>query len=288
MRAFLATVEEGSLSAGARALGLAQPTLGRQVAGLENALGVLLFERTGKTLVLTASGLELLEHVRAMADAATRISITASGQSQAVEGTVRVTASDAISAYILPGVVARLRKTAPGIEIDVVASDAVQNLNRRDADIAIRHVRPDHPDLIARLLRETTGHLYASTDYLRSIGYPSTPADLAHASFVGFESSDLLITALAERGVPVDQTNFKVFSDSGVTVWEMVKQGLGISVMIRDIAEISPGIECVLPDMEPFAIPIWLAAHRELHTSRRIRIVYDALAQALSGNPGSR
>ena len=85
-RAFLVTAEEGSLSAAARALGMAQPTLGRQVSALESELGVILFERAGRGLALTQSGLELVEHVRAMGDAATRVSLTASGQSQSIEG----------------------------------------------------------------------------------------------------------------------------------------------------------------------------------------------------------
>ncbi len=87
-RAFLVTAEEGSLSAAARALGLAQPTLGRQVDALEEELGVVLFERVGRGLTLTPSGLELLEHVRGMGEAATRVSLAAAGQSESIEGKV--------------------------------------------------------------------------------------------------------------------------------------------------------------------------------------------------------
>ncbi|MCJ7598755.1 MAG: LysR family transcriptional regulator, partial [Methyloceanibacter sp.] len=133
-RAFLATVEEGSLSAAARALGMTQPTLGRQVAALEQELGVVLFERVGRGLTLTPNGLELVDHVRAMRDAASQVSLTASGQSQTIEGSVCISASEAVAAYQLPPILAKLRDIAPGIEVEVVASTAVSDLRRREAD----------------------------------------------------------------------------------------------------------------------------------------------------------
>jgi len=285
VRAFLATAEEGSLSAAARVLSLTQPTLGRQVTALEEKLGVDLFKRAGRSLVLTQSGIELLEHVQAMGDAASRISLTASGQSQAIEGNVRITASDAMSAYFLPPVLKKLRQLAPGITVEIVASNTVRDLQRREADIAIRHIRPDQPDLIAKLIRETTAHLYASTEFLDLNGRPASAGDLNDAVFIGFEISDRLIAGLNELGLSLTKSNFKFVSDSGVATWEMVKHGLGIGVMVREVAAVTPGLECVLPDLAPIPVPIWLATHRELHSSRRIRLVFDLLANALRTEP---
>ena len=282
VRAFLVTAEEGSFSAAARALGLTQPTLGRQVAALENHLGVTLFERLGRSLSLTQSGLELLDHVRAMGDAANRISLTASGQSQRIEGQVRITATDLTSMHLLPDALKRLRETAPGIEVEVIASNDVRDLLRREADIAIRHGRPEQPDLIAKLVRETSIHLYASTEYLDQYGRPGSASDLSEAVFIGFDQSDRLPTRLNELGLTLTKDNFKLISESGAVAWEMVKQGLGIGVMTKEIADRTPGVECVLPDLDPIPVPIWLATHRELHTSRRIRLVFDLLAESLS------
>lgn len=281
-RAFLATAEEGSLSAAARALGLTQPTLGRQVAALEEDLGVMLFERAGRSLILTQSGLELLDHVRTMGDAASRFSLTASGQSQTIEGQVCITASDSLSAYWLPAVLEKLRKAAPGIEVEIVASNAIRDLKHREADIAIRHVRPDQPDLIAKLVRESTGHLYASTAYLDKYGRPSSPEDLSDAAFIGFENAERILPFLNGMGLSLTRENFKLVSANTVVIWEMVKQGLGIGAMMKEIADLTPGVECVLPDLEPIPIPIWLVTHRELHTSRRIRLVFDLLADAFA------
>jgi len=281
-RAFLATAEEGSLSAAARALGQTQPTLSRQVAALEDELGVMLFERVGRSLSLTKSGLDLLDHFRAMGDAARRISLTASGRSQAIEGLVRITATSVMATYHLPPMLKRLRGLAPEIEIDVVASNEVRDLTRREADIAIRHGRPEQPDLIARLIAETSYHLYASTEYLDSIGRPATASDLSDASFIGFEDPERLLPVLNPLGLSLTRRNFKLTSASGTVILELVKQGLGISLCDKNTAALMPELEPVLPELDPLSVPIWLVTHRELHTSRRIRLVFDLLAEELA------
>ena len=281
-RAFLATAEEGSLSAAARALGQTQPTLSRQVAALEQELGVTLFERVGRSLSLTQSGVELLDHFRAMGDAATRISLAASGQSQAIEGQVTITATNMMATYHLPAMLKRIREVAPGIEIEIVASNEVRDLTRREADIAIRHGRPKQPDLIAKLVHETTAHLYASTEFLDRYSRPQTAADLSDADFIGFEHAELLLPYLNPLGLSLTRDNFKLVSASGTVVMELVKQGLGIGVFTKEDAALAPNLELALPQLEPFPIPTWLATHRELHTSRRIRLVFDLLAEAFA------
>ncbi len=281
-RAFLATVEEGSLSAAARALGLTQPTLGRQVAALEAQLDIVLFERVGRSLSLTPSGIELLDHVRDMCDAANRISLTASGQSQTIEGQVRITASDIMSAYILPSAIKKLREVAPLVEIDVVAANDIRNLQLREADIAIRHVRPEQPDLIARLVSEMTAHFYASKGYLDQHGRPETFAELSEHDFIGFGDNDHMIEILNPLGLSLTAKNFRLGSQSGIVAWKMAQFDLGIIVMSDEVATSVAGMERVLPDMEPIAFPVWLTTHRELHTSRRIRLVFDLLAEFLT------
>ena len=174
IRAFWATAEEGSFSAAARALGQTQPTLGRQVAALEEDLGVTLFERAGRSLLPTKAGLDLLEHCREMGAAAQRISLTASGASQAVEGQVRITATDIMCLHVLPPAVAQIRRVAPGIEVDLVAANDIRDLLRREADIAVRHVRPEQADLTARLVQEATARPYAATRYLEARGRPAS------------------------------------------------------------------------------------------------------------------
>ncbi|MEM7442907.1 MAG: LysR family transcriptional regulator [Pseudomonadota bacterium] len=282
VRAFLATVEEGSLSAASRALGLTQPTLGRQVAALEEELGVTLFERVGRSLALTQSGRELVEHVRAMGEAANRISLAASGQSQAVEGKVLITASDITSAYLLPTAIKRLREVAPLLEIDIVAANDIRDLQRREADIAIRHVRPEQPDLIARLVQEATGRFYAATSYLDRRGRPTRLAELPSHDFISFGDADQMIGYMTPHGLSLTRSNFRLGSKSGIVAWELAKSGLGIAPMSDEVGAMTPGMEPVPVEMEPFVFPVWLTTHRELHTSRRIRLVFDLLADFLS------
>lgn len=288
VRAFLATAEEGSFSAAARALGQTQPTLGRQVAALEETLGVTLLERVGRGIALTPSGLELLEHVRVMGAAATRVSLTASGQSQAVGGKVRITASDIMAAYILPPVLAKLREIAPQLEIDVVAANDIRDLQRREADIAVRHVRPEQPELIARLVQDATGHFFAATTYLERHGRPATLDDLAGHDFIGFGDPDRMIGYLKPLGINLTTENFRLGSESGLVAWALVEHGLGIGVMSTEVGAKTPGIEKVVPQMDPFVFPVWLTTHRELHTSRRIRLVFDLLAEFFSTSPQKR
>lgn len=286
-KAFLATAETGSLSAAARALGLSQPTLSRQVAALEADLGVALFERLGRSLALTGPGLELVEHVRTMGKAAGRVSLAAAGRAEAIEGRVAISASDVVAVHQLPPILARLRREAPGIEIEVVAANEISDLQRRDADIAIRHVRPEQPDLVARLVRETTAHLYAARSYLDAHGRPATPDDLGDTTFVDPGRPERIIAALDGLGVRVSRSQFRLRSQSGVVYWEMVRRGLGMGLMSRDVAACCREVEQVLPDLPPIPMPVWLVTHQELRTSRRIRLVFDLLADAIAADPSS-
>lgn len=280
-RAFLVTAEEGSLSAAARALGMAQPTLGRQVSALEAELGVALFERTGRGLALTPSGLELVEHVRMMGDAATRVSLTASGQSQSVEGSVCITASEVTSAFVLPPIVERLRRAEPGIMVEIVASNALRDLRRREADIAIRSVRPTDPDLVARRLRDDTAHLYASESYLARAGELANAEALSRAEFIGFENNEPFLNGLNALGLSLSAGNFTVLCGSHLVQWELVRQGLGIGVMITVAGDADPLVRRAAPWLPAFEFEVWIAAHREVNTSRRVRLVFDWLIEEL-------
>ncbi|MEO1137286.1 MAG: LysR family transcriptional regulator [Pseudomonadota bacterium] len=281
-RAFLVTAEEGSLSAAAKALGMAQPTVGRQVTALQEELGVTLFERVGKGLALTPNGLELVEHVRAMGEAANRMSLSASGQSQAIEGTVCISATEIAAAFDLPPIIAKLRKIAPGISIEIVASNAISDLRRREADIAIRATRPTDPALIAKKVRDETAELFATPAYLQSIGSPQTLEDLSKADFIGFNNNDPWLKGLNAQGLTVTTKSFPTVTGSLLVHWALVKQGLGVGVMQSAVGEAEPLVERAMPGLAPFDVEIWLAAHRELNTSRRVRLVFDLLSEELS------
>lgn len=282
--AFLETAETGTLSAAARKLGLTQPTLSRQVAAIERQLGVTLFERLGKTMVLTATGLALLEHARVMGAAAADLTLAATGQSQAVDGVVTISASEALAAHLLPGVLLRLRRQAPGITIDLVASDALSDLRRREADIAVRHLRPDQPDLIGRFIRDAQAGFYASTAWVQRHGHPRTAAQAAQHAFVGSDRAGRYLGYLRQHGLPLEAANFSCYAENSMASWALVRAGLGIGAMMVDIADAAPDVVRVLDDVPLVQFPIWLVTHRELRTARRIRVVFDLLAEMLASS----
>lgn len=287
-RAFLVTAEEGTLSAAARALGLTQPTLGRQVTALEEALDATLFERAGRSLVLTEAGLDLLEHVRAMGEAANQLSLAASGHSQAIEGKVCITATNMMATYHLPPMIKRLRQAVPGVVLEIIASNTLTDLTRREADIAIRHARPEQPELIAKTVGQSTGHFYASKAFLDIHGRPETLEELSALDFVGYEDLDRLIEHTNAMGLTLTKENFVVHTASSTAIIEMVKLGLGVSVFPDEIGLLNPELEQIDAGLPPIPVPIWLVTHREVHTNRRIRMVYDFLASELAEATSAR
>lgn len=281
-RAFCFTAEAGSLSAAARKLGLTQPTLSRQVAALETALGVTLFERVGKKLVLTNAGLGLLDHARTMAAAGDEMVLAAAGRAQEIGGRVSISATDAVSAYLLPGILERVRLRAPHVTVVVVASNALSDLRRREADIAIRHVRPTEPELIGQRVNEMTAHFYASNTWIAANGEPRSLSELAEVLALGFEPVEQYVEQLRAIGVEISAARFRIVSDNAVVLWELVRQGAGVGMMLREVAERTPELVRLMPELPGIPVPVWLVTHREMRTSLRVRMVYDVLAEELS------
>jgi len=209
------------------------------------------------------------------------VALAASGRIEAITGRVSISASDGVAAYVLPEVVARIRAEAPQITVVIIASNALSDLQAREADIAVRHVRPDQPGLVGQHLRDTEAHFYASTEWIARYGRPQALADLAGPDLLGFDDTERYSQFLRGIGIPAAAENFRLVSSNSFVVWEMVKRGLGVAAMLREIGDRTPGVERLMPDMVPIPVPVWLVTHRELHTSRRIRLVHDLLAEEL-------
>ena len=281
-RAFLVTAEEGSVSAAARALGLSQPTLSRQIDALESELGIILFERAGRGLILTPTAQELLQYVRDMGNAATRLSLSASGQSASLDGPVRITATPVHAAFVLPSIIGKLRLAYPGLQIELVATTATADLRRREADIAVRNTASTDPDIIVRKLPADRAYLYATDSYLKSVGNPQTREELVAGEFLGCEDNRAMIAAMHAFGIPVTDRNFPIICDDLLVHWEFIKCGLGMGLMLERTGDSEPLVRRAMPSMAPIPVPTWLASHRELHTSARIRTVFDFLASELA------
>lgn len=280
-QAFLATAEQGSLSAAAKALRVSQPTLGRRVSAFEEALGVALFERSGRGLELTPSGLELMEHVKQMAEAANRFSLTATGKSEQLSGSVTITATEITAAYVLPPILKKLQLVEPEIEINLIASNTSSDLKRREADIAVRAYRPTQGDLIAKKVLDEKARPYASVYYIEKHGDLMASDDLSEHKFLGFNKGDAYVDGLKSLGLAVTENNFQLYTESLMVFWEMVKQGLGVGVVTEEIGDQEPLVQRVADDNVFFPVELWLTAHREVRTSRRIRTVFDFLDSEL-------
>jgi len=281
IRSFHAVAETGSLSAAARRLGMSQPSLGRHIQALEAELGMKLFQRGPRGYELTDDGTRLFARASQMNDAADGFARLATGTAEAVTGTVRVSASEIVAAYVLPDILEPLRRSEPAIEIEIVASNAVENLLRRDADIAIRMVEPSQLDLVARKVADLSLCACASTTYLDRRGRPATPEALIEHDLVGYDRGLDLIAGFRGFGVEIDRHAFGVRTDNQIVFWELVKAGLGIGFAQKGLVHRTPGVEIILAGMALPVLPMWLAMHRDVRTSPRIRRVADHLHEKL-------
>ena len=281
-KAFLVTAEKGSYSAAAEALQLTQSTLGRQVQALEDELGVVLFERVGKGIQITPIGLDLIEHVKTMAIGANKLSLAAMGQSEDLEGTVTITASEANSAFLLPKFIKKIRALAPGIKIEVVAKNDSADLRKREADIAVRNFLPKQPDLIMKQVSDSKGNFYATKEFIKKNGPFKTIDDLASADFVSVGDLSGYIEGLKVYGLNLGKENFPIMTESHFVHWNLVKDGLGIGIMPAYIGDKDKSVERVIKSFEGITFSTWIVSHRELKTNRRIRFVFDQLVEYFS------
>jgi len=282
LQSFLRVARAGSLSAAARVHGVSQPTLGRHVRALEAALDQPLFTRTATGQRLTAMGARLLEQAQAMEAAAARIALTAAGASARLEGTVRITAARVVAHYHLPPILARLRTAEPGIQIDLVASDAAENLLFRGADIALRMFRPESGDLMVQKITGLPLGLYAARSYLDRVGRPSTPEALMALDFVGYDRSELILQLMAANGFPVTRDFFALRCEDQLVNWALVCAGCGVGGFQCDIADADPRVERVAPFIRLPVLPVWLVVPEALRHVPRIARVRQALAEGLA------
>ena len=283
VRSFLAVLEQGSLLAAARVLHTSQPTLGRHMAELESQLGVTLFERTGRGLRPTALALDLAEAARGMADGADQLARALAGAQTLATGTVRVTASTPVAVYLLPTMLAQMRQTLPGVQVELVASNTVSNLLRREADIAVRMVRPEQDSLVAKKMGNVALGAYAHRTYLARSRPLRLPKDLLDHELIGGDSDTTILNGFKALGVAATPDMFALRTDDLIVQWQALRVGLGIGFVPAYLAGTDPQVLPVLPDLLHIPpLPMWLAVHREIHTSPRIRAVYDFLAKTLT------
>ncbi len=278
--AFLAVLRQGSLSGAARALGLTQPTVARQIAGLEAALGAALFLRSQQGLTPTDLAVTLGGYVSQVETTFAAMLREASG-SGGVRGSVRISASEIIGAEVLPPILAELRRRHDGLEIELVLSNDVENLLRREADIAVRMVEPAQEALLVRKLGHVALGLHAHPRYLKRMGAPRSLSALGGHSLIGFDRETPAIRAMRKRAPGLDDVHFALRTDSDLAQLAAIRAGFGIGICQTALAAREPVLTRLLPGAFELRLGMWLAMHEDLRTTPRCRAVFDALAQGL-------
>lgn len=281
VQVFLAVRDAGSLGRAAAVLGSSQPTLSRRLAVLEGVLGQPLFERGPRGLTLTAAGAALEVPARAMRESAQLVRHAADRHARSLAGTVRITASEVVANFVLLPMLRDLRLAHPQIQIELSATDAVEDLIERRADIAIRMTRPTQPAVIARRLPDMPLGLYAHRDYVARRGEPTFETMAAH-DWVGYDRDDRALRGFARAGRRVTREFFAFRCDSSRVQWQAVLAGLGIGVGLRAVGDSMPSLARVLDEASIPPLSTWLAVHRELRGTPRLRLVFDALAEGFA------
>jgi DNA-binding transcriptional LysR family regulator len=281
VRSFLAVLDAGSLMGAARSLGMHQPTLSRHIAELEAQLGVPLFERTGRGAAPTAMALALADGARQMQQGAEALTHAATRSRHAPSGVVRVSASEVAAAWLLPPLLARLMQEAPGLQVELVVSNQLSNLLKREADIALRMLRPAQSSLTARKLGEVAITACAHERYLAQAGEPRATGDLLRHRLIGYDRDETIVRGFAALGQRIEREQFTLRTDNQIAYGQLVAQGAGIGFLARYHAMQIPGVRAVLPMLRIPALPCWLAVHREIRGNVWVRRVWDYLVDAV-------
>ena len=281
VKSYLAVLEAGSVMGAARMSGVQQSTLSRHIAELERQLGAPLFERTGRGLSPTHTALLIADSARRMQQGAEALGRALAGQRDQTLGTVRITCSMVAATYLMPPVLAELRRQEPGIALELVASNQLTNLLRREADIAVRMVRPEQTSLVARRLGMVGIGAYAHKSYLHRAGTPSSASELPQHALIGYATDNQIERGFTAMGVPLTRENFAIVTDDQVAYGMLVASGAGIGFLSNYSARHWSDVQRVLPKLSIPPLPCWLAVHREIRSNKVVRRVYDFLAEAL-------
>jgi len=273
---------EGSLSGGARLLGLTQPTLGRHIEQLEAMLGLPLFTRSPQGLSPTKAAEDLLPHVAGMAAAADALIRQASGDADHDRGTIRLTASDIFGGRVLPKLLPPFMDAHPQIEIELVLSNRLGDLLRREADIAVRMVRPEQGALTAKRIGEVEIGFYAHRDYVEKYGRPHELEDLRTHRLIGYDRDPSAPGFVERLGIAFDPSLFRLRTDHDMAALAALEAGIGIGGCERALAAANPDLVPVLNDVVLARYDVWLAMHQDLSASRRMRLLFDYLAEGLA------
>jgi DNA-binding transcriptional LysR family regulator len=281
-RAFVAVIESGTLSGAARRLSVTQPTIGRQVEALEDALGYALFVRSQQGLAPTEAALALAPLAATMAATASALARTSVGAADGGAGRVRLTASEVVACEVLPPIISTFRAAHPHIDIELSANNEIEDLLTREADLAVRMRRPTQQALIAKKIGDVKIGLFARADYLARMGVPATLDDLQGHTLIGYDKQVALLDYLASLGADPPRQIFNIRTDNELAQIALLRAGVGIGGMQRPMARHSPELQPLLHSAFSIPMEIWLVMHEDLQRAQHIRLLFDHLENGLN------
>jgi DNA-binding transcriptional LysR family regulator len=280
-RSFLGVLRTGSLSGAARLLGVAQPTVGRHIAALEAALGLVLFTRSQTGLLASDAALALRPYAEAMQSTAAALQRAAASFGDGVRGVVRVTASEVIGVEVLPPILQRLRERHPALKVELALTNEMQDLLQREADIAVRMAAPHQEQLVARRIGAIELGLHASPAYLERHGSPASLDDLARHTVIGPDTMSPFVRQALARLPGIGRELFALRTDSDLAQLALIRAGAGIGICQAPLARRTPSLVRLLPDALALPLDTWVAMHEDLRGSPRCKAVFDALVEGL-------
>ena len=278
LRYFQAVAETGSLTGARKRLGVNHSTVFRRIKGLEEKLGVRLFERWDTRYQLTGAGELLMVRVEQVAEAIDDVDRMILGGDQTLEGKVRITCPDGFAYYQLPPLLAEFRALYPGIEIELLADSDDLNLSRMEADIALRATNNPPEHLVGRKLMTMPWRLYGSERFSHGQSGVFTAKALSGMPVIGPERALLRLKPMQwlEKHCSADSIVARANTLMGMAA--LVKAGLGIALLPDDVADGLPPLGTLDRD---FHSDLWLLTHRDLRSNARVKACSQFLTERL-------
>ncbi len=279
VRVFLAVQRRGSHKGAARSLAVDATTVSRRIAALESQLATRLFARTPERLELTPAGALLAAHAERMEAEALAAERSLSAADTRLEGALRITAADGFVQYVLLPALVEFRRAHPLLELQLASETRLLDLSRREADVAVRLVRPREPALVARRLGEMRMSLFSSAEYLERRGTPRTIDSLKMHDWVGFDQSldGSPQVKWLEKNVPRPRYVLRVNSTTAQA--RACAQGHGIALLPVFVAAYEPQLVRLLPRLVGPSRDLWGVTHEDMRANARVSACLAWLAR---------
>ena len=275
-----AVLEAGSFSAAAKIRRLTQPTLGRHIDQLERQLGAPLFLRSPRGLQPTDLAMAFQPHLADMYAAASAAGRDGTGVVSGEGGVVRLAASEIVGIEVLPEILSSFHDAHPGIDVELTLSNKLEDLTRRDADVAVRMSRPTQNSLVAKKIGDLELGFYATPAYVARKGQPQNFDELRNHTLIGFDRNFPELINQLNIGVPITRDLFALRTDNDAAQLAALKAGFGIGVCQHQVGRRN-NLVAILPGAFSFKLEVWICMHETLRGTPRIRLMFDHLAKTL-------